>query len=68
MKEKRLPTNEYAIEPLLVLLILILLIAPIVFLGVRYEIKTRAESRAQAKQEQSMRQPCAPAVKYSRPA
>ena len=47
----RLPPNEYAIETPIVLLILILIVAPLTFLGVRYEMKVRAETLAQAKRE-----------------
>jgi hypothetical protein len=35
----RLPPNEYAIETPIVSLILILVVAPLVFFGVRYEMK-----------------------------
>ena len=47
----RLPPGEYAIETPLVLLILILVVAPLIFFGVRYEMKVRAETQAQAKRE-----------------
>ena len=47
----RLPSNEYAIETPIVLLILILVVAPLIFFGVRDELKVRAETRAQAKRE-----------------
>jgi hypothetical protein len=47
----RLPPGEYAIETPLVLLILILVGAPLIFFGVRYEMKVRAETQAQAKRE-----------------
>jgi hypothetical protein len=47
----RLPPNEPAIETPLVLLILILVVAPLTFFGVRHEMRVRAESRAQAKRE-----------------
>lgn len=47
----RLPPNEYAIETPIVLLVLVLIVAPIVFLSVRYEMKSRAETQAQAKRE-----------------
>lgn len=43
--------DESAIETPLVLLILVLIVAPIVFFGVRYEMKERAETQAQAKRE-----------------
>ena len=47
----RLPPNEYAIETPVVLLILILVVAPLLFFGIRYEMKVRAETQAQAKRE-----------------
>ena len=47
----RLPPHEYAIETPIVLLILILVVAPLIFFGVRYEMKVRAENQAQAKRE-----------------
>ena len=47
----RLPPNEYAIETPIVLLILILVVAPLLFFGIRYEMKVRAETQAQAKRE-----------------
>jgi hypothetical protein len=47
----RLPLNEYAIETPIVLLILILVAVPLIFFGVRYEMKVRAETQAQAKRE-----------------
>jgi hypothetical protein len=47
----RLPPNEPAIETPLVLLILILVVAPLTFFGVRHEMRVRAESRAHAKRE-----------------
>jgi hypothetical protein len=47
----RLLPNEYAIETPIVLLILILIVAPLIFLGVRYEMKVRAETQAQVKRE-----------------
>jgi hypothetical protein len=47
----RLPPDEYAIETPIVFLILILILAPFIFFGVRYEIKLRVESQAQAKRE-----------------
>jgi len=50
-KDMRLPPGEYAIETPLVLLILILVVAPLIFFGVRYEMKVRAETQAQAKRE-----------------
>jgi hypothetical protein len=43
--------NEYAIETPIVLLILILVVAPLIFFGVRYELKVRAETQAEAKRE-----------------
>ncbi len=49
----RLPPGEYAIETPIVLLILILVVAPLIFFGVRYEMKVRAETQAQAKRETS---------------
>ena len=51
MKDMRLPPNEYAIETPIVLLILMLIVAPLTFMGVRYEMKVRAETQAQAKRE-----------------
>ena len=47
----RLPPDEYAIETPIVFLILVLILAPLIFFGVRYEMKVRAESQAQAKRE-----------------
>jgi hypothetical protein len=47
----RPPADESAIETPLILFILILVVAPLIFLGVRYEMKVRAETRAQAKRE-----------------
>jgi|SRR5579871_6333253 len=47
----RLPSNEYAIETPIILLILILVVASFTFFGVRHELKVRAETRAQAKRE-----------------
>jgi hypothetical protein len=47
----RFPPDEYAIETPIVLLILILILAPLIFFGVRYEMKVRAETQAQAKRE-----------------
>jgi hypothetical protein len=47
----RLPPDEYAIETPIVLLILILVVAPLIFFGVRYEMKVRAEAQAQVKRE-----------------
>jgi hypothetical protein len=43
--------DEPAIETPIVLLILILVVAPLIFFGVRYERKVRAETQAQAKRE-----------------
>jgi hypothetical protein len=51
MKDMRLPPGEYAVETPIVLLILILVVAPLIFFGVRYEMKVRAETQAQAKRE-----------------
>jgi hypothetical protein len=45
----RPPADEPAIETPIVLLILILVVAPLIFFGVRYEMKVRAETQAQAK-------------------
>jgi hypothetical protein len=47
----RPPADEPAIETPIVLLILILVVAPLIFFGVRYEMKVRAETQAQAKRE-----------------
>ncbi len=47
----RLSPNEYAIETPIVLLILILVVAPLIFFGIRHELKVRAETQAQAKRE-----------------
>src|SRR6266850_7694361 len=47
----RPPADEPAIETPFVLLILILVVAPLIFFGVRYEMKVRAETQAQAKRE-----------------
>ena len=47
----RPPTDESAIETPIVLLILILVVAPLIFFGVRYEMKVRAETQAQVKRE-----------------
>jgi hypothetical protein len=47
----RPPADEPAIETPLVLLILILVAAPLIFFGFRYEMKVRADSQAQAKRE-----------------
>ena len=47
----RLPPDEYAIETPIVLVILILIVAPLTFLAVRYEMKVRAETKAQARRE-----------------
>ena len=47
----RLPPDEYAIETPIVLLILILIVAPLTYMGIRYEMKVRAETQAQAKRE-----------------
>jgi len=47
----RPPADEPAIETPFVLLILILVVAPLIFFGVRYELKVRAETQAQAKRE-----------------
>jgi hypothetical protein len=47
----RLPPNEYALETPIVLLILILVVAPLIFFGVLYEMKVRAETQAQVKRE-----------------
>jgi hypothetical protein len=51
MNEMRPPADESAIETPLVLFILILVVAPLIFFGVRYEMKARAEAQAQAKRE-----------------
>ena len=47
----RPPADEPAIETPIVLLILILVVAPLIFFGVRYEMKVRAETQAQGKRE-----------------
>jgi hypothetical protein len=47
----RPPADEPAIETPIVLLILFLVVAPLIFFGVRYEMKVRAETQAQAKRE-----------------
>ncbi len=47
----RLSPNEYAIETPIVLLILILVVAPLIFFGIQYELKVRAETQAKAKRE-----------------
>jgi hypothetical protein len=47
----RPPADESAIETPLILFILILVVAPLIFFGVRYEMKVRAEAQAQAKRE-----------------
>ena len=47
----RPPADEPAIETPIVLLIVILVVAPLIFFGVRYELKVRAETQAQAKRE-----------------
>jgi hypothetical protein len=47
----RPPADDPAIETPIVLLILILVVAPVIFFGVRYEMKVRAETQAQAKRE-----------------
>jgi hypothetical protein len=47
----RPPAGEPAIETPLVLLILILVVAPLIFFGVRYETKVRAKAEAQTKRE-----------------
>ena len=49
----RPPADDPAIETPIVLLILILVVAPLIFFGVRYEMKVRAETQAQAKRETS---------------
>jgi hypothetical protein len=49
----RVSPDEDAIETPIVLLILILVVAPLIFFGIRYELKVRAESQAQAKRETS---------------
>lgn len=51
MNEMRPPADESAIETPLVLFILILVVAPLIFFGVRHEMKVRAEAQAQAKRE-----------------
>ena len=50
-KYVRLPASEYAIETPIVLLILILVIPPLIFFGIRHEVKVRAQTQAQAKRE-----------------
>jgi hypothetical protein len=45
------PPDEYAIETPIVLLILIFVVAPVIFFGVRYEMEVHAETQAQAKRE-----------------
>jgi hypothetical protein len=47
----RLPPGEYAIETPIVMLVLILVVAPLIFFGIRHELKVRAETQAQAKRE-----------------
>jgi hypothetical protein len=47
----RPPANEPAIETPIVFLILILVLAPLIFFGIRYEMKVRAETQANAKRE-----------------
>ena len=47
----RPPADDPAIETPIVLFILILVVAPLIFFGVRYELKVRAETQAQAKRE-----------------
>jgi hypothetical protein len=47
----RPPADDPAIETPIVLLILILVVAPVIFFGVRYEMKVRAATQAQAKRE-----------------
>ena len=47
----RPPADDPAIETPIVLFILILVVAPVIFFGVRYEMKGRAETQAQAKRE-----------------
>jgi hypothetical protein len=51
MKNMRPPADEHAIETPIVLLILILVVAPLIFFEVRYEMKVRAETQAHAKRE-----------------
>jgi hypothetical protein len=50
----RPPADEPAIETPIVLLILFLVVAPLIFFGVRYEMKVRAETQAQAKRETTL--------------
>ncbi len=47
----RPPADEPAIETPIVLVILILAVAALIFFGVRYEMKVRAETQAQLKRE-----------------
>ena len=47
----RPPADESAIETPLVMLILILVVVPLIFFGVQYEMKVRAETQAQAERE-----------------
>ena len=47
----RPPADDPAIETPIVLLILILVVTPLIFFAVRYEVKVRAETQARAKRE-----------------
>jgi hypothetical protein len=47
----RLSPNEYAVETPIGLLMLIIVVAPLLFFGIRYEMKVRVEIQAQAKRE-----------------
>jgi hypothetical protein len=51
----RLPPGEYAIETPIVLLILILVVAPLIFFGVRYEMKMQAHKKREAAYRASLR-------------
>jgi hypothetical protein len=47
----RPPADEPAIERPLVFLILIVVLAPLIFFGIRHNLRVRAETQAQAKRE-----------------
>ena len=47
----RPPADEPAIERPLVFLILIVVLAPLIFFGIRHNFRVRAETQAQAKRE-----------------
>jgi len=47
----RPPSDEPAIERPLVFLILIVVLAPLIFFGIRHNLRVQAETQAQAKRE-----------------